>query len=115
MRLPWRRHPTTALRPRPDYTAIAVLEHDLFGIQPAPGTAAAAIIGMRNFQARLARSPAYIGPEFGSGTAGRPSPFLLEPGERLHRPSPSAATGHQCQNHGFGSSGTAVSSGGTQP
>ncbi|MER6249400.1 hypothetical protein [Streptomyces griseorubiginosus] len=81
MRLPWRRHPTTALRPRPDYTAIAVLEHDLFGIQPEPGTAAAAIIGMRHLQRTL--SPRHVGPEFGSGLAGRPSPYLLEPGDRL--------------------------------
>lgn len=33
--------------PRPDYTRIAVLEHDLLGIQPEPSTAAALIIGMR--------------------------------------------------------------------
>lgn len=45
----WRRpQPTTALpAPRPDYLAIAVLEHDEYGIQPEPGTAAALVIGLR--------------------------------------------------------------------
>lgn len=71
--------------PRPDYTAIAILEYDLFGIQPEPGTTAAAIIAMRDFGARMARRP-YVGPEFGTGVVGRPSPFLLESGERLLRP-----------------------------
>jgi len=33
--------------PRPNYTAIAVLEHDLLGIQPEPGTAAAVTIALR--------------------------------------------------------------------
>lgn len=86
MRLPWKRRQNESPVRRPDYTAIAVMEYDIFGIEPKPGTAAAAIIGMRTFQALLARSPAYVGPEFGSGAIGRPSPFLLEPGERLHRP-----------------------------
>lgn len=87
MRLPWKRRQQA---PRPNYTTIAVLEYDLFGIQPAPGTAAAAIIGMRSLGTRRARppavaapSPVYVGPEFGSGLVGRPSPYLLEPGERL--------------------------------
>lgn len=33
--------------PRPDYTRIAVLEHDLYGVQPERGTLAALVIGMR--------------------------------------------------------------------
>jgi len=33
--------------PRPNYTAIAVLEHDLLGIQPEPGTVAAVTIALR--------------------------------------------------------------------
>ena len=33
--------------PRPNYTAIAVLEHDLLGIPPKPGTAAAVSIALR--------------------------------------------------------------------
>ena len=48
MRLPWKRRPDALAVPRPNYTAIAVMEHDLFGIQPKPGTAAAAIVGMRH-------------------------------------------------------------------
>ncbi|MGW5408998.1 hypothetical protein [Streptomyces spiralis] len=43
----WRRRQEPPTRPRPDYVAIAVLEYDLFGIQPRPGTTAAAVIGMR--------------------------------------------------------------------
>ena len=39
--------PQPAPRTRPNYTAIAVLEHDLFGIQPRPGTAAALTIALR--------------------------------------------------------------------
>jgi hypothetical protein len=89
MRLPWKRRQEA---PRPNYTAIAVLEHDLFGIQPAPGTTAAAIIGMRRLGPRLAQAgttpfPAYVGPEFGSGLVGRPSPYLLKPGERVLSPT----------------------------
>ncbi|MGS2592106.1 hypothetical protein [Streptomyces hebeiensis] len=49
MRLPWkRRREQPAVAPRPNYTTIAVLEHDLFGIQPQPGTAAALAIGLRS-------------------------------------------------------------------
>lgn len=33
--------------PRPNYTAIAILEHDLLGIPPKPGTAAALTIALR--------------------------------------------------------------------
>lgn len=33
--------------PRPNYTAITVLEHDELGIQPEPGTVAAAVIALR--------------------------------------------------------------------
>lgn len=47
MRWPLRRRP--AGRPlvvgRPDYVRIAVLEHELFGIAPVPGTVAAAAVG----------------------------------------------------------------------
>lgn len=39
--------PQPAPRPCPNYTAIAVLEHDQLGIQPRPGTAAALVIGLR--------------------------------------------------------------------
>jgi hypothetical protein len=48
MRLRRRRdQPTPAPAARPNYTAIAVLEHDLLGIPPEPGTVAAAVIGLR--------------------------------------------------------------------
>ncbi|MFD8805597.1 hypothetical protein [Streptomyces sp. NPDC059597] len=33
--------------PRADPTTIAILEHDLFGIPPKPGTLAAAVIALR--------------------------------------------------------------------
>lgn len=93
MRLPWKRREEAPAAQRPDYTAIAVMEHDLFGIQPEPGTTAAAVIAMRHFGTHLAHppvaawaSPVYVGPEYGSGLVSRPSPFLLEAGERLRRP-----------------------------
>lgn len=90
MKLWPRRSSRQTQAPRPDYTTIAVLEYDIFGIQPAPGTAAAAIIGMRRLGSALAQPPTgpgpfpvYAGPEFGSGLVRQPSPYLLQPGERL--------------------------------
>lgn len=47
MRLPWRRRPVPVPAERPDYTAIALLEHEIYGITPEPGTAAAAVLGLR--------------------------------------------------------------------
>lgn len=47
MRLWPRRTRSAPPVPRPDYTRIAVLEYDLFGVQPRPGTTAAAFIGLR--------------------------------------------------------------------
>ena len=46
MRLPWR-HRQAAPTPRPDRTAIAVLEHDLLGIPPEPGSAVALAVALR--------------------------------------------------------------------
>lgn len=43
MRLPWRK----PLPRRADPLAIAVLEYELFGIEPKPGTAAAFAVGLR--------------------------------------------------------------------
>lgn len=43
--------------PRPNYTRIAVLEHDLLGIQPEPSTAAALIIGLRGAGTCLTHQP----------------------------------------------------------
>lgn len=42
-----RRHPPAPAPVRANPTRIAVLEHDLLGIPPQPGTAAALIIAMR--------------------------------------------------------------------
>jgi len=57
MRLPWKRHPDVPAVPRPNYTSIAVMEHDLFGIQPKPGTAAAAIVAMRHIGTCVTHQP----------------------------------------------------------
>ncbi|MFE2563045.1 hypothetical protein [Streptomyces mirabilis] len=43
--------------PRPNYMAIAVLEHALFGIQPEPGTAAALTIALRQVGACMTHRP----------------------------------------------------------
>ena len=43
--------------PRPDPVRIAVLEYDLFGVQPKPGTMAAALIGLRQLNAVLSENP----------------------------------------------------------
>lgn len=53
----WRRPKTTrVLAPK---SAIAVLEYDLYGVQPEPGTTAAAIIGLR----MLATGGRTVGPQ----------------------------------------------------
>ncbi|MFR9794207.1 hypothetical protein ACL07V_37230 [Streptomyces sp. MB22_4] len=46
--------------PRPDPTRIAILEHDLFGIQPQPGTAAALAIGLRRVGACSTHAPVEV-------------------------------------------------------
>lgn len=53
MRLWSRRTRPEPTVPRPDRTRIAVLEYELFGIEPKPGTVAAAVIGLRQFSAVL--------------------------------------------------------------
>lgn len=45
MKWPWRKPPPR----RADRLAIAVLEYELFGIEPKPGTAAELAIGLRRF------------------------------------------------------------------
>ncbi|MCF0086611.1 MULTISPECIES: hypothetical protein [unclassified Streptomyces] len=59
MRLPWkrRRDETPAAPPRPNYTAIALMEHALFGIQPVPGSAAALALAMRQTGTCLTHQP----------------------------------------------------------
>lgn len=51
----WRK--TRPVRPRPDYGRIAVLESELLGIEPEPGTAAAAVVGFRQ---ALGEARAYL-------------------------------------------------------
>lgn len=54
MRLwPRRRRSTAPVAVVPDRVRIAVLEYELFGIEPKPGTAAAAVIGMHRLGAAL--------------------------------------------------------------
>lgn len=52
MTWPRRRRPTPP--PRPDRTRIAVLEWELFGVQPTPGTVAAFAVGARRLSSALA-------------------------------------------------------------
>jgi hypothetical protein len=49
----WRRRTEQARRQVPDRLRIAELEWELFGIQPTPGTAAAAAVGMRHLSRAL--------------------------------------------------------------
>ena len=44
------------LAQRPDYFKIALLEYELFGIEPKPGTAAAAAINIQRAAAQLRRA-----------------------------------------------------------
>lgn len=59
MRLRWpgRRDPLPVPAPGPDYAAIAVLENDLLGIAPAPGTAAALTVALRRTGTCLTHKP----------------------------------------------------------
>lgn len=57
MRLPWKRRPEAPAAPRPNYTSIAVMEHDLLGIKPEPGTAAAAVVALRQVGTCLTHQP----------------------------------------------------------
>ena len=50
MKWPWRKDPA----PRADLVRIAVLEYELFGIEPTPGTLAAALVGLNDFSGSLA-------------------------------------------------------------
>ncbi|MFL1904775.1 hypothetical protein ACJWDR_37580 [Streptomyces tauricus] len=53
----WRRRTPAPVPPRASPTRIAVLEHDLLGVPPEPGTAAALVIGMRRTGTCLEHEP----------------------------------------------------------
>ena len=74
---PVRLEPGEEIRPlagRTSSTRIAVLEHDLLGIQPAPGTAAALAVGLRGTGTCITHQPVadteVVGP-ITSGTCAR--------------------------------------------
>ncbi|MGW2861937.1 hypothetical protein [Streptomyces sp. NPDC001205] len=52
MNWPWRKPPT----PQADPLRIAVLEYELFGIEPKPGTLAAALVGLKHFSGAVANA-----------------------------------------------------------
>lgn len=61
--------PTPRPRPRPNPTRIAVLEHDLLGLKPEPGSWAAASIAMRKAGTCFQHQPVDISAfEDGPGT-----------------------------------------------
>ncbi|MBB0231277.1 hypothetical protein [Streptomyces calidiresistens] len=51
------REPAAPARPRPDYTRIAVLEWEIYEVEPKPGTAAAAAVNFHRFAERLKEVP----------------------------------------------------------
>lgn len=58
MKNPFRRRPAAlGATPRADRTRIAVLEHDLFGVTPEPGTAAALAIAHRTVSPCTTHTP----------------------------------------------------------
>ncbi|MGW4028230.1 hypothetical protein ACWEFL_02740 [Streptomyces sp. NPDC004838] len=61
----------TESTPRPDYTRIAVLEHDLLDISPPPGSPAALIIHLRSTGTCLNHTPV------ATTTVGAPTPTAL--------------------------------------
>lgn len=54
---PRRRPPAAPAPERADPTRIAVLEHDLLGIKPEPGSAAALAVAMRKIAACIEHEP----------------------------------------------------------
>lgn len=63
MKWPWRKPPA----PQADLVRIAVLEYELFGIEPKPGTLAAAIVG----SSRLSDAIVAVSINFPPGTPRR--------------------------------------------
>lgn len=56
-----RPRPPSAPPPRANPTRIAILEHDLLGIPPQPGTAAAAVIALRRTGTCIQHQPVDVG------------------------------------------------------
>jgi hypothetical protein len=56
--------------PRPDYTRIAVLEWELFGVEPKPGTMAAAAVGMKRVSEALRGEPDFVAQYANPGLVG---------------------------------------------
>jgi hypothetical protein len=101
--VPWFRR--RSARPRSDPLTIAVLEYELLGIVPEPGTAAAAAVNLavnlgrvtphsicgncrRAFRAGEATCPDCSGrPRANGGPVAALRPVTLEPGEGLYRPA----------------------------
>lgn len=63
MRLWPRRSRPVPPEPRADHVQIDVMEYELFGIEPKPGTMAAAVIGLRQLGAVLRNDAPEEGPE----------------------------------------------------
>jgi hypothetical protein len=57
---PWPRRKPTALAPRANPTRIAVLEHDLLGVQPEPGSPAALALALRRTSDCITHQPVDI-------------------------------------------------------
>ncbi|MCE7081180.1 hypothetical protein [Streptomyces sp. ST2-7A] len=51
------REAAVASRPHADHLRIAVMEYELLGIEPEPGTAAAAAVGFHRFANQLKEAP----------------------------------------------------------
>ncbi|MFB7461292.1 hypothetical protein [Streptomyces sp. NPDC056188] len=72
-----RRRPAPAW-PRADRTQIALLEYELFGIEPEPNSAAALVLQLRRAFTQREAARHYVGPEFGHRDGGRRSPYLRQ-------------------------------------
>lgn len=90
----WRWSRPAPVRRRPDYARIALLEHELLGIEPEPGTFAAAAVAMAAFTPRTIRrdrSPAYFaGGYVSGGRTGQELPPMPESWRPVPPPGPGA-------------------------
>lgn len=67
MRL-FRKHPQPVPK-RADHTKIALLEHELFGIEPEPNSAAALVLQLRRVAGAGISVHSFGTPEFGNGAS----------------------------------------------